>query len=174
MSLSMYQASVPRLVSILSNLSGILDKAQAHVDARNLDAASLVNFRLYPDMFAMARQVQIASDAARGVVAKLAGVDMPPLEDNEASIADLQARLATTIDYLKSFKPEQIDGSEDKPIVTRRGDKETHYTGVEYLLDHGLPNVYFHVTTCYNMLRHNGLEIGKRDYLGYPGKTVQV
>ncbi|MEZ7834913.1 MAG: DUF1993 domain-containing protein [Burkholderiaceae bacterium] len=168
MTISMYQASVPRITNMLNNLGAILDKAQAHVDAKKLDAAALTNARLFPDMLAMNRQVHIATDTAKGVVARLAGVEIPAYEDNEVSFADLKARVDKTVAFVQSFSPEQIDGTEDKAIVTKRGDKETHYTGMQFLLGHAMPNVYFHVTTAYNILRHNGVEIGKRDYLGQP------
>lgn len=168
MNISMYQASVPRFVNILSNLSNILDKAQAHLDAKKLDDAVLTRFRLYPDMLPMGRQVQIACDTAKGLVSRLAGVEIPAYEDNETTLADLKARIAKTIAYVQSFTPEQIDGTEDKDIVVKRGDKETHYKGMQFLLGHAIPNIYFHVTTAYAILRHNGIEIGKRDYLGNP------
>jgi hypothetical protein len=168
MTISMYQASVPRITNMLNNLGAILDKAQAHVDAKKLDAAALTNARLFPDMLAMNRQVHIATDTAKGVVARLAGVEIPAYEDNEVSFADLKARVDKTVAFVQSFSPEQIDGTEDKAIVTKRGDKETHYTGMQFLLGHAMPNVYFHVTTAYNILRHNGVEIGKKDYLGQP------
>jgi uncharacterized protein len=168
MTISMYQASVPRITNMLNNLGAILDKAQAHVDAKKLDAAALTNARLFPDMLAMNRQVHIATDTAKGVVARLAGVEIPAYEDNEISFADLKARVDKTVAFVQSFSPEQIDGTEDKAIVTKRGDKETHYTGMQFLLGHAMPNVYFHVTTAYNILRHNGVEIGKKDYLGQP------
>ncbi len=168
MTISMYQASVPRFANVLGNLSNILDKAQAHVDAKKLDAATLTNFRLFPDMFPLARQVQIACDTAKGLVARLAGVEIPAYEDNEVTIADLKARIAKTIAFMQSIPAEKIDGTEDKDIVTKRGDKETHYKGMQFLLGHAVPNVYFHVTTAYNILRHNGVEIGKRDFLGNP------
>jgi hypothetical protein len=168
MNISMYQASVPRFANILGNLSNILDKAQAHVDARKLDAAVLPNYRLFPDMLPMTTQVQIACDAAKGVVARLAGVEIPVYEDNEKTLADLKARVAKTIAFIQTVTPAQIDGTEDKEIVIKRGDKETHYTGMQFLLGHALPNFYFHVTTTYDILRHNGVEIGKRDYLGNP------
>ena len=164
----MYQASVPRLVNMLTNLSAILDKAQAHVDAKKIDATALTAFRLFPDMLNLSRQVQIASDTAKGVVARLAGVEIPAYADDEVSFADLKARVEKTIAFVSGFTVEQIDGTEDKAIVTKRGDKETHYTGMQFLLGHAMPNVYFHVTTAYNILRHNGVEIGKRDYLGKP------
>jgi hypothetical protein len=168
MTISMYQASVPRFVNILGNLSGILDKAQAHVDAKKLDAATLTNYRLFPDMLPMVTQVQIACDTAKGVVARLAGIESPAYEDNEKTLAELKARIARTIDFIQTMTPAQIDGTEDKEIITKRGDKETRYTGMQFLLGHAVPNFYFHVTTTYNILRHNGVEIGKRDFLGKP------
>ena len=164
----MYQASVPRFVNILGNLSAILDKAQAHVDAKKLDQSSLAGFRLFPDMLPLTKQVQIACDTAKGLVARLAGVEIPVFEDNESSLADLKVRIAKTIAFIQTIKPEQLDGTEDKDIVIKRGEKETHYKGMQFLLGHAVPNVYFHVTTTYNILRHNGVEIGKRDYLGNP------
>ena len=168
MSISMYQASVPRFANILGNLSNILDKAQAHVDAKKIDDALLPNYRLFPDMLPMSTQVQIACDTAKGVVARLAGVEIPAYEDNEKTLADLKARIAKTIAFIQTLTPVQIDGTEDKEIVIKRGDKETRYKGMQFLLGHALPNFYFHVTTTYNILRHNGIEIGKRDYLGNP------
>ena len=168
MTISMYQASVPRFVNILNNLTGILDKAQAHIEAKKIDASVLTNYRLFPDMLPMTTQVLIACDAAKGVVARLAGIEIPVYEDNEKTLAELKARIAKTVDFIQSVKPAQIDGTEDKDIVTKRGDKETHYKGMQFLLGHALPNFYFHVTTTYNILRHNGIEIGKRDFLGKP------
>jgi hypothetical protein len=168
MTISMYQASVPRFANILGNLSNIMDKTQAHIDARKIADATLTGYRLFPDMLPLTTQVQIACDAAKGVVARLAGIDAPVFEDNEKTIADLKARIAKTIAFIQSVSPAQIDGTEDKAIVTKRGDKETHYKGMQFLLGHAIPNFYFHVTTTYNILRHNGVEIGKRDYLGNP------
>jgi len=168
MSLSMYQASVPRFVNMLTNLSAILDKAQAHVDAKKLDETALTGFRLFPDMLPMAKQVQIACDTAKGLVARLAGVEIPVYEDSEKTLADLKARIAKTIAFVQTFTPAQIDGTEDKDIVVKRGEKETRYKGMQFLLGHATPNLYFHITTTYNILRHNGVEIGKRDYLGNP------
>jgi len=168
MTISMFQASVPRLINALNNLSHILDKAQAHIDAKKIDASALIQFRLFPDMLNFTRQVQIASDTAKGVVARLAGVEIPVYEDNEQSIADLKARIAKTIAFIQGFKPEQIDGTEDKDIITKRDEKESHYKGMQFLLGHAIPNVYFHTTTAYAILRHNGVEVGKRDYLGNP------
>jgi uncharacterized protein len=168
MTISMYQASVPRFANILGNLSNIMDKTQAHIDARKIADASLTGYRLFPDMLPLTSQVQIACDAAKGVVARLAGIDAPVFEDNEKTIADLKARIANTIAFIQSVSPAQIDGTEDKAIVTKRGDKETHYKGMQFLLGHAIPNFYFHVSTTYNILRHNGVEIGKRDFLGNP------
>ena len=166
MTISMYQASVPRIVNMLINLDHLLDKAQSHIDTKKLSEAALTQFRLYPDMFPLIRQVQIACDTAKAVVARLAGVDIPAYEDSEVSIADLKQRIAKTITFIQGFSANQIDGTEEKDIVTKRGDKETHYKGMQFLLNHAMPNVYFHVTTVYAILRHNGVEIGKRDYLG--------
>ena len=168
MTISMYQASVPRFANILGNLSNILDKAQAHIDAKKIGDAALTSYRLFPDMLPMTTQVQIACDTAKGVVARLAGVDIPVYEDKETTLAELKARIAKTIAFIQSISPGQIDGTEDKEIVTKRGDKETRYKGMQFLLGHATPNFYFHVTTTYNILRHNGVEIGKRDYLGNP------
>ncbi|MEO8135968.1 MAG: DUF1993 domain-containing protein [Betaproteobacteria bacterium] len=168
MTISMYQASVPRFVNMLGNLSNILDKAIAHSEAKKLDPLALSSFRLFPDMLPLTAQVQIACDAAKGVVARLAGVDIPAFEDNEKTLQDVKARIGKTIAFIETIKPEQIDGTEDKAIVIKRGDKETHYKGMQFLLGHAIPNVYFHIATTYNILRHNGVEIGKRDYLGNP------
>jgi len=168
MAISMYQASVPRFVNILSNLSAILDKAQAHVEAKKIDPAALISFRLFPDMLPMTRQVQIACDAAKGAVARLAGVEVPKHEDTEQTFAELKARIAKTIEFVQSIKPEQIDRSEDRDITLKLGGKEIAFKGMQFLLGNALPNFYFHVTTTYNILRHNGVEIGKRDYLGNP------
>lgn len=164
----MYQTSVPRFANMLKNLSAILDKAQAHVEARKIDPAVLVNFRLYPDMLPMKRQVQIACDSAKGAVARLAGVEVPKYEDTEETFADLKARIAKTIEFIQTFKPAQIDGTEEKAVHLKLGQREVDYKGMQYLLGHALPNFYFHVTTAYGILRHNGVEVGKRDYLGTP------
>jgi hypothetical protein len=168
MNISMYQASVPRFVAVLGNLANILDKAQAHVEAKKIDPAVLPSFRLFPDMLPLKSQVQIACDTAKGLVARLAGVEIPVFEDTETTLPELKARVLRTIAFIESVTAEQIDGTEEKEIITRRGEKETRYTGIRFLLGHAIPNVYFHVTTAYNILRHNGVEIGKRDYLGNP------
>jgi hypothetical protein len=168
MTISMYQASTPRFVNILGNLSNILDKAQIHIDARKVSDAVLLDLRLFPDMFAFGRQVQIACDTAAGVVARLSGQQIPDHGNDEKTLAELKERIAKTIAFIQSVPAEQIDGTEDKAIVTKRGDKETHYKGMQFLLGHAIPNFYFHVSASYNILRHNGVEIGKRDFLGNP------
>jgi hypothetical protein len=168
MTISMYQASVPRFAHMLRNIAAILDKAQSHVDAKKLDPAALTAFRLYPDMFPLTRQVQIACDASKGAVARLAGADIPQHPDIEATIADLNARIAKTVAFIETFEPAQIDGSEAKEIVLKLQGSDVKFTGVQYLLGFALPNFYFHAATVYNILRHNGVEIGKRDFLGRP------
>jgi hypothetical protein len=168
MTISMYQASVPRFVNILGNLSGILDKAIAHTEARKIDPSVLPSFRIAPDMLPMSAQVQIACDGAKGLVARLSGVTAPVFEDNEKTLGELKQRIAKTIAFIQSVPADAIDGTEDKDIVIKRGEKETHYKGLQFLLGYAVPNFYFHVTTAYAILRHNGVEIGKRDFLGNP------
>ncbi|MCP1293042.1 MULTISPECIES: DUF1993 family protein [Chromobacterium] len=166
MSVSMYQASVPALIRGLNNLSAILDKAAADAAARNIAPDVLLNARLAPDMFALTRQVQIASDSAKGCAARLAGVDVPSYADDEASFADLQQRIAKTVAFLQGFNAAQIDGSETREVVLKvRGD-EIRFSGQNYLLGFVLPNFYFHLTAAYAILRHNGVALGKMDYLG--------
>ena len=166
MQISMYTASVPRLINGLTNLSHILGKAQAHAETKEIDPIVFANMRIYPDMLPLSRQVQIACDVSKGLVARLAGLEIPAHEDTEKDLKDLQARIAKTIAFIETVKPEQIDGTEDKDIVVKRGDKETHYKGMQFLLGHCLPNLHFHTTTTYSMLRASGVEIGKSDYLG--------
>lgn len=166
MSISMYLASVPPVVRTLTNLRAILEKAAAHAEAKKIDPSVLVNARLYPDMFPLARQVQIATDNAKGSVSRLAGMDPPKYEDNETTFAELIARLDKTIVLLKTFKPEQIDGSENKTITLKVPGATLTFKGMPYLLEYALPNIYFHVVTTYAILRHNGVEIGKQDYIG--------
>jgi len=164
----MYQASVPVLKRMLGNLADILQKGAAHAEAKKIDPAVLVASRLYPDMFALARQVQIASDTAKGCAARLAGVEVPKYEDNEATFPELMARIRKTIGFLDTLKPEQIDGTEDKSITLPMRSGDLHFTGLSYLLNFAMPNFYFHVTTAYDILRHNGVEVGKNDFLGKP------
>lgn len=162
----MYQASVPVFARALNNLAAILEKAAAHGEAKKIDPAVLINFRLYPDMLPLAKQIQIASDSAKGGVARLAGGEPPKYEDNEASIAEFIARLRKTVAYLESVKPEQIDGSEDKTVTWKTQTSTRTMQGMPYLLSHVTPNVYFHVSMAYAILRHCGIEIGKQDFLG--------
>ena len=168
MNISMYQASAPRFVNTLNNLSAILDKAQAHAEAKKIDPNVFTSSRLYPDMLPLTSQVRIACDNAKGAVARLAGVEVPKHEDTEQSFAELKARIAKTIAFVKSIQPAQIDGSEDREIVLKLGGTEVKFKGMQYLLGFALPNFYFHVVTAYDILRHGGVEIGKRDYIGNP------
>lgn len=168
MTISMYQASVPSLMRSLNNLAAILEKGLAHAESKNIDTAVLINSRLYPDMFPLVRQVQIASDIARKGAARLAGLEAPTLEDNETSFPELIARLSQTTAYLETLTPELIDGSEEKSITLPVGKDTMTFEGLPYLLYFILPNVYFHVTTTYDILRHCGVELGKGDYLGKP------
>ncbi|WP_437715659.1 DUF1993 family protein [Sorangium sp. So ce448] len=166
MTISMYQASVPVLVRMLGNLSAILTKAAAYAEAKKIEPRVLLDARLAPDMLSLTRQVQIASDSAKGCGARLAAVDLPKYEDNEASFDELQARIAKTVAFLNSLRPEQFDGSEDRDVTIPTRDQPLQFKGLVYLLNFVLPNFYFHVTTAYAILRHNGLEIGKLDFLG--------
>ena len=167
MSISLYAASIPVFKQMLSSLSEILAKAESHASSKNIEPNALLQARLFPDMFALIRQVQIAADFARGVSARLAGVEVPKFDDNEQSFADLQALLSKTLAFLDGFAPAQIDGNEEREIITRPGTpKEKKFSGQAYLLSYGLPQFFFHVTTAYAILRHNGVEIGKRDYMG--------
>ena len=166
MPLSMYRASVPVFKQMLRNLDAILDKAAAHATARKIDPNALLQARLSPDMFHLTRQVQIASDQAKGIAARLAGQEPPKFEDSEASFADLKARIAKTLAFLDGLQPAQIEGSEDREISLPVGGQTVKFKGSDYLLGFGLPNFYFHVTTAYALLRHNGIEVGKRDFIG--------
>jgi hypothetical protein len=166
MAISMYEVSIPVLIRNLNNLSAVLQKGAAHAEAKKIDPSVLLNSRIFPDMFPLARQVQIASDNAKGCAARLAGVEVPKWEDNETTFADLAARIQKTIDYLSTFKPEQIDGSEDRAITIKMRDSSLEFTGKQYLLVQLFPNFFFHMTTAYNILRHNGVEIGKKDFMG--------
>jgi hypothetical protein len=166
MSISMYQASVPVFIRLLKNLGAILEKGQTHAEARKIAVDVLSSSRLIADMFPLSRQIQIASDHAKGAAARLAGVDVPKYEDKEQTLEDLQARIAKTVAFLETFKAAQIDGSEERDIVLPLRDRDLRFKGQEYLLGFALPNFYFHVVTAYNILRGNGVEIGKHDFLG--------
>lgn len=166
MSISMYQVAIPSLVRSLQNLSAILEKGATHAAAKKIDPAVLIAARLYPDMLPLIRQVHIASDIARRGVARLAGVEAPAVADQETTFAELGDRLQATVSYIQSFTPEQIDGTEEKVITLTVGNETLSFQGQAYLLFFVLPNVYFHVTTAYDILRHCGVELGKRDFLG--------
>ena len=166
MSISMYSASVPVYVQFLTALAGVLKKAEEHCAAKKIEPSVLVTARLSPDMFALARQVQIATDHAKGSVARLAGVEVPSFADTEATFEELQARIAKTLDYVKGFKPAQIDGSDDKDIVLEMRTTKLELKGVDYLTRFALPNFFFHTTTAYAILRHCGVDVGKRDFMG--------
>ena len=166
MAISMHQVAVPPIVQILGSISAVLDKAAAHCEARKIDPAVLLSFRLYPDMFPLSRQVQIMTDQAKGMAARLAGVEVPSYPDAETSIADLKARIARTIDFVKSLTPQQFEGSEDRDITIKAGALELKFKGRQYLTGFVFPNFYFHATTTYDILRHCGVELGKRDFLG--------
>lgn len=168
MTISMYQASVPTLIRMLNNLSAILEKSAAHAAARKIDPAVLTNSRLYPDMLPLARQIHIATDQAKGCGARLAGIEAPVFEDKETTFPELIARIEKTIAFLRELKPAQIDGSEKKTITLQVRGSTLTFEGMTYLLSFALPNFYFHVTTAYDILRHCGVELGKRDYLGKP------
>lgn len=166
MSLSMYQASIPVFIRMLGNLSAILEKAAAYAETKKIQPAVLINARLAPDMRPLSFQIQIASDMAKGCAARLAGIDVPSFPDTETTFPELQTRIAKTLTFLQSVSAAQIDGSEERNITLKTGGREMHFTGQAYLLSFVLPNFYFHVTTAYAILRHNGLEIGKQDFLG--------
>lgn len=166
MSLTMYSAFIPVAIRTLQNLSAILAKGAAHCEARKIDPNAFLSARLYPDMFPLTRQVQIASDTVKGAAARLAGIEIPKYEDNEASFAELQARLDKTVAFLKTIEPAQIDGKEEADIVLSFPSRTFEFKGQAYLTGWVLPNLYFHTTTAYALLRQGGVELGKADYLG--------
>jgi len=166
MSLSMHQISIPVFARALNNLAAILNKAATHVEARKIDPSVLINYRLAPDMLPLSRQVQIASDAAKGCAARLAGVEVPSFADTETTFPELQERIAKTLAFLNTVNAAQIDGSESRTVTIQLRGKDVQFLGLAYLTSFVLPNLYFHVTTAYAILRHNGVELGKADYLG--------
>jgi uncharacterized protein len=168
MKISMYQASAPRFASALRNLSAVLDKAHAWSEAKKIDPSVPGGLRLIADMFPLARQVQIACDTAKGAVARLAGVEIPQHEDTEKTIPELKARIAKTLDFIESLPAAKVDGSEEREVVLKMRAGEVKFNGLQYLMGHAYPNFYFHCTTAYNILRANGVELGKRDFLGTP------
>ncbi|MFL6606510.1 MAG: DUF1993 family protein [Steroidobacteraceae bacterium] len=166
MTISMYQASVPAFVRALNNLASILEKGAAHAQARKIDEAVLLGSRLFPDMFPLARQVQLASDIAKSGAGRLAGAEFPAFEDKEATFQELIERTRNTVTYLQTLRPAQIDGSEEKTVTWQTRSSTRSMEGLPYLMQHLLPNIHFHVTTAYAILRHNGIELGKKDFLG--------
>jgi uncharacterized protein len=166
MSLDMYQASIPVFVRMLGNLSAILDKGAAFAEAKKIDPTVLITARLAPDMYPLSRQVQIATDMVKGCAARLAGLEVPSYEDNETTFTELQARIVKTVEFLKSVKAEQVIGSEGKTVMLKLRGKEVDFQGQPYLLHFVLPNLYFHITTTYAILRHNGVDLGKMDFIG--------
>jgi len=167
MQLNMYQVTAPTFMHMLANLEVVLKKGEAHALAKKIDPSVLLNARLAPDMFSLIRQVQIASDQSKGCMSRLAGTEPPKFEDNEQSFTELYARIEKTIAHVKSFKPEQVNGSEAKKIeIKQRDGSSRHFHGLNYVLDSVFPNFFFHVTTAYDILRHNGVELGKTNFLG--------
>ncbi|MCX7084193.1 MAG: DUF1993 domain-containing protein [Methylococcales bacterium] len=166
MSITLYKASVPTFIRMLDNLSVILDKAQAHAEAKNINESIFVNARLAPDMFPLSKQIQIATDMVKGCGARLAGIEVPSYEDNEATFAELQARVAKTKAFLQTLTAEQIDGNEAREITLKFGSRTFSFLGEAYLLDFVIPNFHFHLSCTYAILRHNGVDIGKMDYIG--------
>jgi uncharacterized protein len=166
MNISMYEASIPTFLHTLKSLRAILEKGAAHAEAKKFDPTVLAGSRLFPDMLPLARQIQIASDAAKGAAARLAGVEPVKFEDNETTMPQLIARVDKTIEYLQTFKPAQFEGSETRTITITTPRTSFSFPGLTFLRHWALPNFFFHVTTAYNLLRHNGVEIGKADFLG--------
>ncbi|NOT12866.1 MAG: DUF1993 domain-containing protein [Methylococcaceae bacterium] len=166
MSIDMYQASIPVFIKMLGNLSAILDKAAIHAKTKDIDPSALINYCLAPDMYPLSKQVQIATDMAKGCAARLAGLEVPSYDDNETTFADLQARIAKTVAFIQTVTPEQINGKENIAISFKIRGTEKSFIGLPYLLNFALPNFYFHITTTYAIFRHNGVELGKLDYLG--------
>lgn len=166
MTISMYQACVPPFLQTLQGLSNVLDKAEAFCAAKKIEPAVLVNSRLAPNMFALARQVQIACDFAKGASARLAGIDVPAFDDNETTIDELKARITKTIAFVKTIDAAKIDGSEERDITLKIAGNAVTFKGQFYLVNFAIPNYYFHLTTAYAILRHNGVDLGKGDFLG--------
>lgn len=162
-----YSSSIPVFTQMLGGLQQVLGKAEAYATDKKIDPNALLQARLYPDMFPLLRQVQVATDFAKSVAARLAGVDVPKLADDEQTFADLQARIATVLTFLGSLDPVQFETASTREIVSQAGTpKEKRFTGQSYLLNYGLPHFFFHTTTAYAILRHNGVEVGKKDYIG--------
>jgi len=162
----MFDTSVPVLIHFLKGLSAMLKKAEAHCDARKIEHDAILRARLFPDMFHFTRQVQLASDFAKGMGARLAGVPVPGFPDEETSFADLQARISKTIDFLSALTKEQYAAAATRKVTVKIGGQDTDFDGATFAATYALPNFYFHVATAYDILRHNGVELGKRDFMG--------
>jgi uncharacterized protein len=170
MSLSIHDASVPVLASALTNLAGIVDKGRLHAESEKIDPAVLLGMRLYPNMFAFTRQVQVVSDTAKGCLARLAGVEAPKYEDTESSFAELKQRIDKTLSFVKGFEPRQLEAAEGRAVVIKFPNNTLNFkNGWDYLLTFVVPNVYFHGAMAYGILRHGGVKLGKGDYLGSIG-----
>lgn len=166
MSISVYDASVPVFVQVLEALIGLVDKAEAHAQAKKIEPSVLLGARLFPDMFPLIRQLQLSTDFAKGACARLAGVDVPSYQDNEASFADIRQRLKRTIEFVQSLPKDSFAGGGARDVTVRVAGQPTTFKGQPYLLHFALPNFYFHATTAYAILRHCGIELGKRDFIG--------
>lgn len=166
MALSLYDIAIPTFQKQLSALEAFLDKAAAQAEAKKIDFAVYLGSRLYPDMFNLTRQVQLATDFAKAAPARLAGTDVPSFPDVETTLPELKARIAKIQALLAAYKPEQFEGADTRELTLKAGGQDVTMTGREYLLHVAFPNFYFHCTTAYDILRHNGIEIGKRDFVG--------
>ncbi|MFM9879635.1 MAG: DUF1993 family protein [Burkholderiaceae bacterium] len=167
MNFSMYTASVPLITQMLGSLSSVLTKAQQHAEAKKIEPAALLQARLFPDMLSLSRQVEVACDFAKGISARLAGLPVPVYEDKPQTFEDCQALIAKTLAFVASVEPGQMDAAAERAIVIQAGTpRERHFVGANYLVHYGLPQFLFHITTAYAILRHNGVELGKKDYMG--------
>ena len=166
MTISLFQASVPVIQKSLTALKGVLAKGAAHAQAKKIDESVMLTSRLYPDMFPLTRQVQIAADFGKGPVARLAGVEVPKYDDTEATFAELAARIDKTLAFVGTFTAAQIDGQEDRDIQLTIAGNPVNFKGQQYLLHFAMPNLYFHMSMAYAILRHNGVDVGKRDFIG--------
>ncbi|MGH8193807.1 MAG: DUF1993 domain-containing protein [Woeseiaceae bacterium] len=166
MAISTFDQTVSALSRMLLNLDEIVSKAEQYAQERKIDADVLIQARLYPDMLPFVAQIRIATDTAKGAAARLSGSDLPKWEDDEVTFGDVHARIRKALNYLSTFKPEQFEGAEDKAIEMKLPNRTLNFSGRDYVLGFVLPNFYFHVTTAYNILRHNGVAVGKQDFLG--------
>jgi hypothetical protein len=162
----MHQSSVPLMLQMFASLSAVLDKAEAYCAERKIEPSVMLSYRLAPDMHPLTRQVQMVTDQAKGAMSRLAGVEIPSFPDTETTFAELKARIAKTVDYVKSFKPEQINGAEDRDVVLKLGSTEMTLKGSQYFFHFFLANFYFHTSTAYDIIRHAGVPVGKRDFIG--------